>query len=204
MVALGATVLLSAAGAAVLASFHYRTDNLRSGSTGTAAIALVAAIAFVQFVAYAWGGYTSGRMARGAGVWNGMLVPVVALALGAAAYGIGYALDATTRLNIAFATGRFNLSHTRIVQLGTALAIASAVAMFVGAMIGGGFGSRWHTKLEQRAVAGLDPMTATPTATTPTMATTPRRGTIDLRDPDGAPVDERTNSADADAPVVKA
>src|SRR5688572_27915883 len=36
-------------------------------------------LAITQFVAYLWGGYTAGRMARGAGWANGALVPVVAL-----------------------------------------------------------------------------------------------------------------------------
>ena len=36
-----------------------------------------------QFLSYMWGGYTAGRMGRGAGLVNGFLVPVVALIVAA-------------------------------------------------------------------------------------------------------------------------
>jgi uncharacterized membrane protein YfcA len=46
--------------------------------------------------------------------------------------------------NVASLTHRGNLQ-----QWGLLLGLAALVAMFVGAILGGALGSRWHTKLER-------------------------------------------------------
>jgi hypothetical protein len=112
-------------------------------------IALVAA----QFLSYLWGGYAAGRMARGAGVANGVLVPIVALALAAAVAGIVAALGADARLNLPFSDGRLPVEDANVVNWGIGIGVAALVAMLAGGMAGGAAGARWHTKLERDARA---------------------------------------------------
>lgn len=112
-----------------------------------AGIALVAA----QFLAYLWGGYTAGRMARGAGLANGLLVPLLAIAVAVILGAIASALGATTDFNAPFQLNRLPIGEARLIEWGTAVGLASLAAMFVGGALGGILGARWHTKLERRA-----------------------------------------------------
>src|ERR687891_2296504 len=70
VVAFGAVFLLSALVGGILAATGVETtvtaDEAQEATLG-AGIALVAAM----FLAYMWGGYTAGRMGRGAGAVNG-------------------------------------------------------------------------------------------------------------------------------------
>jgi hypothetical protein len=104
-----------------------------------------------MLLAYLWGGYTAGRMARGAGVLNGLLVPVVAILLALIIGAIGAALGATVNLNLPLSTARLPVQGVNVVNWGVGLGVAALVAMFVGGILGGMLGARWHTKLERRA-----------------------------------------------------
>ncbi|MFP5351173.1 MAG: hypothetical protein ACLGIB_01230, partial [Actinomycetota bacterium] len=111
-----------------------------------AGIALVVA----QFLSYLWGGYTAGRMARGAGTANGLLVPLVAILAAILVGGIAAALGASTNLNLPFTTNQLPTENGTLVDWGVGIGIASLIAMFFGGGLGGAMGSRWHTKLEDR------------------------------------------------------
>lgn len=113
-----------------------------------------AGIIFVlsQFLAYFWGGYTAGRMARGAGILNGLMVPVLALLLVGGAIGIMAALGVEPRFAAPFTDFRVPLEEDVVLTWGIGLGIATLVMMFLGAILGGHLGARWHDKLE--AVAG--------------------------------------------------
>jgi hypothetical protein len=168
-VALGAMMILSVVAAAVLLAAHARTNTLGHNATLRAAAGIAAAVIAVQLIAYLWGGYTAGRMARGAGMVNGALVAVVAIVAGAVTTGVAWALDVTTKLDVAFPAGRLNLSHDRLVQMGIAVGAGSLVAMLIGGALGGGLGARWHSKLERRAAVD---------------SSAPATRTVDLRDTD--------------------
>jgi len=150
LVAFGAIFLLSALVGGILAATGVETtlgDEAQEATLG-AGIALVAAM----FLAYLWGGYTAGRMGRGAGAINGMLVPLLALVLAAIVLAVVTALGATANLNLPFGDSRLPIEDGNLVEFGTGVGIASLVAMVVGGILGGLAGARWHTRLERHAV----------------------------------------------------
>ena len=150
VVAFGAMFLLSAIVAGVLASLGLLDTNVTAGDVIEVGIGAGIALVIAQFLSYLWGGYTAGRMARGAGVANGLLVPLVAILLAVLVGGIATALGADTNLNLPFSTTQLPTENGNLVDWGIGIGVASLVAMFLGGALGGGLGARWHTKLEHR------------------------------------------------------
>jgi hypothetical protein len=151
VVAFGAMFLLSALVGGILAATGVDASEVENGTqeaTVGAGIAFVVAV----FLAYLWGGYTAGRMSRGAGFLNGLLVPVLALIVGAVVAAVVTALGAAANLNLPFAESQLPIEGENLVDFGQLVGIAALVAMFVGGIAGGAAGSRWHTKLERRAL----------------------------------------------------
>jgi hypothetical protein len=151
VVSIGTFFLLSALLGGFLAMAGVDADDLEGGADAGlgAGIALVAAF----FISYLWGGYTAGRMGRGAGFVNGLLVPFLALLVGAAIGGIVVALGTTAELNLPFSTNRLPLEDDYVIDWTVGLGAAALIAMFLGGTIGGMLGSRWHTKLERRVAS---------------------------------------------------
>lgn len=108
-------------------------------------------VAVLLGLAYLFGGYVAGRMARRGGLVNGILVFVlgVAVAAGVAAI-VGTRADSGSIVrnlrNVGVPTSGKEWS-----QVGTVAGIAALVAMLVGAVMGGVLGERWHAKLAARA-----------------------------------------------------
>ena len=150
VVAFGAIFLLSAIVGGVIAATGLE-DNLDAGNVVEAGVAGGIAFVIAQFLAYLWGGYTAGRMARGAGALNGFLVPLVALLLAVIVGGIAAALGAAGDMNLPLQDARLPLEENVRIDYGIAYGIAALVAMFLGGILGGLLGARWHTKLERRA-----------------------------------------------------
>jgi hypothetical protein len=151
VVAFGALFLLSAIIGGVIAATVAAAENATSSDVIDAGIGGAIAFVAAQFLAYLWGGYTAGRMARGAGVANGLLVPIVAILLALAVGAIAAGLGATAELNVPWGDVRLPLENNYAIDLGAGLAIAAVIAMVVGGVLGGLLGARWHTKLERRA-----------------------------------------------------
>jgi hypothetical protein len=151
-VAFGAMFLLSGIIGGILAVLGVSDSNVTRGEAVQAGIAGGIAYVVAMFLAYLWGGYAAGRMARGAGVLNGALVPIVAIVLALIVGAIVTALGATASLNLPLTTARLPIkeSGSRLVDWGIGLGVAALVAMFAGGILGGTLGSRWHTKLERR------------------------------------------------------
>lgn len=198
VVAFGAMFLLSALIGGILTALGIAETDITRGDAVDAGIVAGMAFVLAQFLSYLWGGYAAGRMGRGAGVANGLLVPVtaivIALLTGAAVAGLG----ATANLNLPFTENRLPLENDYLVDWGIGIAVASVVAMFVGAAIGGAMGTRWHTKLETD-VYGATPVTTKEDVgsdhgvTTGASATAPMTGgaaapdrTVDLNERDSA------------------
>jgi hypothetical protein len=156
VVAFGAMSLLSALVIGV-ASLGLPTDTPFPGTEVQGTVFAGVVLVITQFVAYLWGGYTSGRMARGAGVGNGLLVPLIAILLLALLGAIVATFSTSTNLNVPFQS-RLLVEDGVLVRWGPAIGIASVVAMFVGGGLGGVMGARWHTRLEKEAATE----TATP------------------------------------------
>jgi hypothetical protein len=153
VVAFGAMFLLSAIVGGILAAIGVTSDVSRTEAVDAG---IGGGIAFVvaMLLAYLWGGYTAGRMARGAGVVNGLLVPIVAILLALIVGAIAAGLGANANLNLPFSTARLPTENQSLVDWGVGLSIAALVAMFVGGILGGLLGARWHTRLERRKADG--------------------------------------------------
>jgi hypothetical protein len=114
------------------------------------------AAGMLLFVAYLFGGYVSGRMARRAGLTNGLLVFIGGLVVAGATVGVvqvvgdgGEALDrlreSLTNLGVPTSGGQWG-------DMGTVAGIAALAGMFLGSVLGGGLGERWHAKLARTAL----------------------------------------------------
>lgn len=191
VVAFGAMFLLSAIIGGILTALGVAETDITRGEAIDAGIGAGMAFVVAQFLSYLWGGYTAGRMGRGAGIANGILVPITALVLALLTGLIVSGLGATANLNLPFTENRLPLENDYLVSWGIGIAVASLIAMFIGAAVGGALGARWHTKLE-KDVYGERPITtrdglerddrgaATPATTGGTAATS----SVDLTDRD--------------------
>lgn len=179
VVSFGAMFLLSAIVGGVLVALGATDGNITQGEAIDAGLGAGIALVVAQFLSYFWGGYTAGRMARGAGVANGVLVPIVALILGGATVAIVAALGADANLNLPFSTNSLPVEDASLVDWGIGIGVAALVAMFLGGIVGGAAGARWHTKLERDAEVGDH-------STAHTVVVNEHRtdSTVDLRDQD--------------------
>lgn len=150
LVAIGAFILLTAIIGAILAALGVAEGGIQPNEATTAGIGAGIGLVLAQFLAYLWGGYTAGRMARGSGVLNGVLVPIVALVLVAILGLIVAALTGTTPNAAASDVQQLPLPLSSLTDVGTAVGIGLLVAMLLGGALGGMMGARWHTKLEDR------------------------------------------------------
>ena len=156
VVAFGAMFLLSGIIGGILTVLGVTDTNVTREEAVQAGIAGGIAYVVAMFLAYLWGGYTAGRMARGAGVLNGVLVPIAAIVLAIIVGAIAAALGATANLNLPLTTARLPIQGSgSLVDWGIGLGVAALVAMFAGGVVGGSLGSRWHTKLERREEKNL-------------------------------------------------
>lgn len=132
------------------------TPELRTAEgTYRAGIAVTVGVVAVQFLSYLWGGYTAGRMARGAGAVNGLLVPLVMLVLGTAALAVGASIGSGAEVNFGSLAATLPVDRDVVVDAGMAMAAGSLLAMLLGGIIGGALGQRWHTRLEQRELSSV-------------------------------------------------
>jgi hypothetical protein len=150
VVAFGAFIVLVAIIGGILAALGVAEGGISPEEVSSAGVGAGIGAVLAQFIAYLWGGYTAGRMARGSGVVNGILVPIVALILviilGAVVAGI---TNNATDLQPGDVQ-QLPLPLGSLSDLGSAVGIALLVAMLVGGAVGGALGQRWHTKLENR------------------------------------------------------
>lgn len=191
VVAFGAMFLLSAIIGGILTALGVAETDITRGEAIDAGIGAGMAFVVAQFLSYLWGGYTAGRMGRGAGVANGVLVPITAIVLALLTGLIVAGLGATANLNLPFTESRLPLENDYLVSWGIGIAVASFIAMFIGAAVGGAMGARWHTKLEKDVygerpittrdgLARDDQVATTPTTTGGAAATS----SVDLSDRD--------------------
>jgi hypothetical protein len=153
VVSFGALTLLLALAGGILAATDTIDDvtNVSGEEAVTAGAVAGVVLVIAWLLSYMWGGYTAGRMGRGAGFLNGLLVPIVAILVLLAVGAIASALGAEAQLNNPLDTVRLPIEESNLVDIGTGIGIAVLVAMFLGAVLGGMLGARWHTKLERRA-----------------------------------------------------
>lgn len=148
-VAFGAFVVLSAIVGAILAATGIAEGGIKADEATTVGLGAGIGLVVAQLLAYLWGGYTAGRMARGSGIANGVLVAVAALVLVIVLGGIVAAVTGAASGVGASDVQKLPLPLGKLSDIGTGVGIGVLVAMFVGAATGGWLGARWHTKLER-------------------------------------------------------
>lgn len=154
LVAYGAFAILAAIAGGILSAFGLDVDAFTDNDLREASIASGVTIGVILFVAYLYGGYVAGRMARRAGAANGLLVFVLGILI---AGGVGAAIGSQTGADALMDNLRsigVPTSGDQFRAIGTVAGIAALVAMLIGSVVGGMSGERWHGKLLARA---LDP-----------------------------------------------
>ena len=147
--AYGAFAIVAAVVGAALAAADVNTEFRSNDWTGSGAVASLASAA-VLFIAYLFGGYVAGRMARRAGLLHGALVFVVSLIVGGVAGGVVSALADNNDVENNLRSIGVPTSMDQLTEVAVAGAILSLVAVLVGSLLGGTLGERWHTKLARR------------------------------------------------------
>ena len=153
LVAYGAFLVLLAIAGGIAAAVGVNTD-LGSRDLRSLGIGGGIAVAIVLFGSYLFGGYVAGRMARRAGLLNGLLVFVLGLVVAAVVGGAVAGLGGTDNVVNGVRSVGLPTSASQWREIGTVAGIASLAAMLLGSLLGGRMGDRWHSKLLTRA---LDP-----------------------------------------------
>jgi hypothetical protein len=164
LVAYGAFAILAALAATAAAAIGLDTELNRNDwaalGTGSAI-----ALAVVLLLAYLFGGYVAGRMARRAGLLNGLAVFVLAVVLVAAVGAVAASQADAEAIRGNLRSLGIPTTGAEWGNISTLAGIASLAAMLVGALLGGVLGERWHSKLTRRAVSGkYRPATTDPTS----------------------------------------
>jgi phosphotransferase system glucose/maltose/N-acetylglucosamine-specific IIC component len=153
LVAYGAFVLLAALVGAVAVAVGLDTE-LSSNDWATLGRGSAVTVTVVAFVAYLFGGYVAGRMARRAGLVNGLAVFVLALVVAVVVGAIVASQTDTEAIQANLRSLGLPVTGTEWARIGTAAGIGTLVGMLVGAGIGGVVGERWHGELVRWAAVG--------------------------------------------------
>ena len=148
LVAYGAFAILIGIAAAVVDALNINTDITTDYEQLGILGGLI--VAGILLLSYLFGGYVAGRMARRAGVLNGLLVAILGLAIAAAVAALVRASDATT-INSNLRSLGVPTTADEYGQAFSVAGIASLAAILIGSLLGGSLGERWHGKLLTRA-----------------------------------------------------
>ena len=149
---------LSATGLAVLLVALVSAADVALGltegaSAGEVGLGGAVALLVVLFLSYLAGGYVAGRMARFTGIRQGLVVwlvglVVVLLVSGAAAL-LGSEYNVLARLELP----RIPVGEGTATTAGLVTLAAAAAASLLGALLGGGLGTRYHRKVDRAGFA---------------------------------------------------
>jgi len=147
--AYGAFAIVAAVVGSALAAADVDTEFRSNDWTGSGAVASLASAA-VLFIAYLFGGYVAGRMARRAGILHGALVFVVSLVVGAVAGAVVSSVADSSEIEQNLRSIGVPTTMDQVTEVAVAGVILSLVAVLLGSLLGGALGERWHTKLARR------------------------------------------------------
>jgi hypothetical protein len=153
LVAYGAFALLAALVGAVAVALDLDTE-LASNDWATLGRGSAVTATVVAFVAYLFGGYVAGRMARRAGLVNGLAVFVLAILLVVVVGAIVASQADTDAIQANLRSLGLPITAAEWARIGTVAGIGTLVGMLVGAGIGGVVGERWHSELTRWAALG--------------------------------------------------
>lgn len=148
--AYGAFSLIAALAGAILEQADSDTKFEVDNWTGSGAVALLAS-AVVLLLAYLFGGYVAGRMARRAGLLHGLAVAILSLVLGGIIGAVVGGLSDNLEVKRNLRSIGVPTTGDQVTEVAIAGLILSLAAIIVGAILGGILGERWHTKLARRA-----------------------------------------------------
>lgn len=143
-----ATTIFILIAMAVASYTGYKPYRMPLGGMHRVGLTAAAGVCFGLFLAHLWGGYAAGRMARGAGWMNGVLVAIMAGVLLMAGL-IVYVLvrpGSSLALKMPSALPRIHFLLPKWVN-----GLIAAGVGLVGATLGGAWGARWHLSMERRA-----------------------------------------------------
>ncbi len=149
LVAYASAILFTLAARAVATYAGYKPYRLAIGGLHRSGLTAAVAIGLGVAVSLFWGGYTAGRMGRGRGWLNGLLVPVAVAAIAGIGLGVatilrpGPGLDLHLRLPAGY-------PHIHYLVPRWTLAAAAGAIGILASCLGGVMGVRWHTRLERR------------------------------------------------------
>jgi hypothetical protein len=152
LVAYGAFAVLAALAGAAAAAIGLNTD-LSANNWAELGVASAIAAALVLLLAYVFGGYVAGRMARRAGLLHGLAVFILALVIVALIAAIAAWQSDTSAIRDNLRSLGIPTTGAEWSDVGTLAGIGSLAAMLIGALLGGLLGERWHTKLTRRAAS---------------------------------------------------
>jgi outer membrane lipoprotein SlyB len=157
-----AGVLVAFGGLAVLLSAAYGINQstgvagtIDSGDLARLDVGSATVIVATTLVAYLFGGYVAGRMARRAGLVNGFGVFVLALLLLVALGALVTVRDGSAQVAASLRDAGIPTTVDGWSQISSWAGMGSLLAMLFGAVLGGKLGERWHTKLTRRAAATI-------------------------------------------------
>ena len=153
LVAYGAFAVLAALVGAVAVAIGLDTE-LASNDWDTFGVGSAVTVTVVAFVAYWFGGYVAGRMARRAGLLNGLAVFALAVLLVVVVGAIAASQADTEAIQANLRSLGLPTTGAEWAGIGTAAGIGTLVGMLVGAGIGGVVGERWHSELVRWAAVG--------------------------------------------------
>lgn len=149
----GFAVLLAAASGTAQATGvaeRYSFDDLARLGAGSAVVIVAA-----MLVSYLFGGYVTGRMARRAGLRNGLAMFVLAVLLVAVLGALVTVREGTEQVTASLRDAGIPTTIDGWSQISSLAGLGSLLAMLVGAVLGAKLGERWHGKLTRRASAAL-------------------------------------------------
>jgi hypothetical protein len=153
LVAYGAFAVLAALVGAAAVAIGLDTE-LAGDSWATLGRGSAVTVTVVAFVAYLFGGYVAGRMARRAGLVNGLAVFVLALVVAVVVGAIVASQADTDAIQANLRSLGLPITASEWARIGTVAGIGTLVGMLVGAAIGGVVGERWHSELVRWAAMG--------------------------------------------------
>ena len=151
LTAIGAVAILLAAAAGIGDLFDFSTSDLNGNNWNDIGLAGAIAFAVVTFLAYMFGGYVAGRMARRAGVRHGVLVFALGLLLTLGAAGIASAISDRDAAANELRDQGVPTDLNDWSGVGLVAGLATLGAMLAGSVLGGARGERWHGRLVTRA-----------------------------------------------------
>lgn len=151
LTAYGTFAIVAAIVGASISGSGVDTDFRTNDWTGSGAIA-AAASAATLLIAYLFGGYVAGRMARRNATLHGIAVFLLSLIAGAAAGAVVSLVGDNDELKSNLQSIGVPTSTDQIKGVAIAGAAVSLAAILIGSVLGAMLGERWHTKLARRAV----------------------------------------------------